>query len=88
MLIKLALIFFGLLFLVCIWLGRKERVRQPLEGEKITVEDAMILLQALDLSTQDLDFWHERGKTQETEGDEADRSAPDYMTFGQYIEIL
>lgn len=88
MLIKLALIFFGLLFLVCIWLGRKERVRQPLEGEKITVEDAMILLQALDLSTQDLDFWHERGKTQETEGDEADRSAPEYLTFGQYIEIL
>ena len=75
MLLKLALIFFCLLFLVCIWLGRKERDREPLQGEKITVEDVVILLKALDLSVEDLTFHN----------DEASQSV--YLTYGQYIEI-
>ena len=75
MLLKLALIFFCLLFLVCIWLGRKERDREPLQGEKITVEDVVILLKALDLSVEDLSFHN----------DESSWSV--YLTYGQYIEI-
>lgn len=72
MLLKLALLFFGLLFLVCIWLGRKERDREPLQGEKITVEDVKILLQALDLSVGEFTFYNgeaERTGTKETVGD-------------------
>lgn len=49
MLIKLSLIFFGLLFLLCILLGRKQRDREAPEGEKIAVRDAVILLDALDI---------------------------------------
>lgn len=75
MLLKLALIFFCLLFLVCIWLGRKERDRETLQGEKITVEDVVILLKALDLSVEDLSFHN----------DESSWSV--YLTYGQYIEI-
>ncbi len=75
MLLKLALIFFCLLFLVCIWLGRKERDREPLQGEKITVEDVVILLKALDLSVEDLSFHNDKS------------SWSVYLTYGQYIEI-
>ena len=37
---KLSLIFFGLLFIVCLFLGRRQ-AQEPLqpEGERITVED-------------------------------------------------
>ena len=49
LLAKMALIFFGLLFLVCIWLGRRQQVRKALEGDKISVEDVEILLEALDI---------------------------------------
>ena len=52
MLAKLALIFFGLLFLVCVWLGRKTAVKEAPEGEQITAEDAVILLEALEGSGQ------------------------------------
>lgn len=87
MLTKLALIFFGLLFLICIWLGRKERVSRPPEGEKITVEDAAILLQALNLSAQDLNFLQEYSNGQETEENPVEQPGTDYLTYGQYIEI-
>lgn len=80
MLAKLALIFFGILFLVCIWLGRKERNREPLEGEKITADDAVILLQALDM---DCSFIRER-RDEEPDPEEEE---PAYLTYGQYIQI-
>ena len=53
MLSKLALIFFGLLFLVCIWLGRRERVKEVPEGDKISCRDVEILLGALDVPMPD-----------------------------------
>ncbi len=49
LIMKMALIFFGLLFLVCIWLGRRERIMKAPEGEKITLDDAVILLEALEI---------------------------------------
>lgn len=49
LLIKISLIFFGLLFLVCIWLGRRIQVKKVLEGDKISVQDVEILLEALGL---------------------------------------
>lgn len=81
------MIFFGLLFLICIWLGRKERVRQPLEGEKITVEDVGILLQALDVPEQDLTFLHDRNDDRGNEGNAKDQPEHEYLTYGQYIKI-
>lgn len=54
LLIKTALIFFGLLFLVCIWLGRKQKDREAPEGEPIAVQDVEILLEALDLRMPEL----------------------------------
>lgn len=49
LIMKMALIFFGLLFLVCIWLGKRERIMKAPEGEKITCDDAVILLEALEI---------------------------------------
>lgn len=76
MLMKLALIFLGLLFFVCIWLGRKQEERKPLEGEKITVADVAILLHALDISDEETLFLLD---------DKID--AADSLTYGQYIQI-
>ncbi len=73
---KLALIFFGLLFLVCVWLGRKKEERKPPEGEKIALEDVGILLQALGISGEDISFLQEDGA-----------NAADSLTYGQYIQI-
>ena len=50
---KLALIFFGLLFIVCLFLGRRQKQEEtpaPPEGERITAEDVEILLDALGVS--------------------------------------
>ncbi len=47
MMAKLSLIFFGLLFLVCLWLGREQKKKEPPAGEKILVQDVRILLDAL-----------------------------------------
>lgn len=88
-LIKLALIFFGLLFLVCIWLGRRQS--QPLpetEGEKITVEDVKILLDALGV----LDLFPEAdgaGQLQDSQGTGGGEPGEEaaYLTYGQYEEI-
>ena len=49
MLTKLALIFFGLLFLLCIWLGRRERIKEEPEGARISCRDVEILMGALDI---------------------------------------
>lgn len=94
MLTKLALIFFGLLFLICIWLGRRTRVREPLEGERISVEDVVILLQALDISVTG-DFIAQNGGDYLGRPEEADGTSDaggedavkEYLTYGQYIEI-
>ena len=40
--------FFGLLFLVCLWLGRGQGKKESLEGDKILVEDVEILMEALE----------------------------------------
>ncbi len=72
---KLALIFFGLLFLVCIWLGRRQSQPLPeIEGEKMTVEDVEILLDALGVSVS----LSEADRTQQ---------GASYLTYGQYEEI-
>lgn len=86
---KLALIFFGLLFLVCIWLGRRQS--QPLpetEGEKITVEDVEILLDALGVSSafSKADGAEQLPESWQTGGGEAGEEAV-YLTYGQYEEI-
>ena len=47
--IKMALIFFGLLFLVCVWLGRKQKDREVPGGEPVAVQDVEILMEALDI---------------------------------------
>lgn len=86
------MILLGLLFLLCIWLGRRERGKEPLTGEKITVEDVKILMQALDISLEGLSV-PERMRDDSTEGQKAQEdmegedSAGVYLTYGQYIEI-
>lgn len=102
MLVKLAFIFLGLLFLVCVWLGRRERVREPLKGEKITVEDVEILLRALNLPLEEFPFFDNSadmtGKKEtvkhieltqqvEREAVEDEEAQSEYLTYGQYIEI-
>lgn len=69
---KLALIFFGLLFFVCIWLGRRERIKEEPEGDRISCRDVEILLGALDVPMPD--------------GITASDTQP-YLTYGQYITI-
>lgn len=69
---KLALIFFGLLFLLCVWLGRREREQEPPAGEKITCADVTILMEALGV------FVPEAVRS-------ADEGA--YLTYGQYEEL-
>ncbi len=89
LLIKVALIFFGVLFLVCIWLGRKQTERKVPEGEKISVEDVQILMEALEI---DCPFAENREI--ELPGNAADPAngmeAVDYtpnLTYTQYIAI-
>lgn len=98
MLVKLALIFFGLLLLVCIWLGRKEQDREALKGEKITVEDVKILLQALNLPVEEFPLYdsdtNRTGVTEAVEDPEltGGRGKAEQhsacLTYGQYIEVL
>ena len=81
---KLALIFFGLLFIVCLLLGRRQARQEPLEteGEKITSEDVGILLDALGVSfSMDQSAMEEQAqKERETAGEED----AVYFTYGQY----
>lgn len=72
MIAKLALIFFGLLFLVCVWLGRRERIKEVPEGEGIACRDVKILLEALDIAIP-----------KEMTVDDAETN----LTYGQYISI-
>lgn len=77
---KLSLIFFGLLFIVCLLLGRRERETEilPPEGEKITVEDVEILLDALGVSFS----MSESGENAESQTALEEKAA--YFTYGQY----
>ncbi len=54
LLIKLSLIFFGLLFMLCILLGRRERKQEPPTGDKIAVQDVEILLDALGINMSEI----------------------------------
>lgn len=72
LLVKLALIFFGLLFLVCIWIGRRGRMKDEPLGDRISCRDVRILLGALDISMPD---------------ETAVNDTENYLTYGQYIEI-
>lgn len=85
---KLALIFFGLLFIVCLFLGRRQaQEKKPLqpEGERITVEDVAILLDALgvDFSIPSSDGKGQPQTGMETAGEEEDI----YFTYGQYLAL-
>lgn len=72
LLIKMTLIFFGLLFLLCIWLGRKQRDREVPEGEPVAVQDVEILLNALDIHVPALQTAEEMAHN---------------LTYGGYIKI-
>lgn len=71
MMAKLSLIFFGLLFLVCLWLGRGQEKRDEPEGDKILSEDVKILLDALGAEV----IFEEGGAQSQ------------YLTYQQYIQI-
>ena len=71
LLAKTALIFFGLLFLVCVWLGRRELVKETPQGDMITCRDVVILMDALGVSLP--------GEIMEDSGE--------WLTYGQYIEL-
>ena len=71
LLAKTVLIFFGLLFLVCVWLGRRDHVQETMEGDKITCRDVGILMDVFGVSLPD--------------GMTSDREV--YLTYGQYIEL-
>ncbi len=68
---KLTLIFLGLLFLVCVWLDKKDTEKKAPEGEKITVQDVHILLDALGAAV---------------DIEDTDEAAP-YLTYGQYMAV-
>lgn len=83
-LIKLALIFFGILFLVCVWLGREQTDREAPEGEKISVEDVQILMEALGLS------WEpekDAAGSLATDDESGNATGETSLTYAQYIDI-
>lgn len=82
---KLALIFFGLLFIVCLFLGRKQaQEKTPPEGERITVEDVAILLDALGVSFSIPESG--AGVRPQTEQDAAGEESG-YFTYRQYLAL-
>ena len=92
LIMKMALIFFGLLFLVCIWLGRRERIMKAPEGEKITLDDAVILLEALEIQPP-AEFGLEgsqdrsaRTGNSDTQNDGIKQEA-EHLTYSQYMAL-
>lgn len=83
-LVKLSLIFFGLLFIVCLILGRRQKETEtvPPEGEKITVEDVQILLEALGVSFSMPESVDDGAQQSNQEAGE-EEAAPCF-TYGQY----
>mgnify|MGYP002510384173 CR=1 FL=1 len=95
MLIKLSLIFFGLLFLVCIWLGRRGQGKQMPEGETIAVQDVRILLDVLDIEVPE-EIWEDGRKAEAEEKEQKDirdsegadrQESVTGLTYGQYMAI-
>ena len=85
-LVKLTLIFFGLLFLVCLWFGRRQPKPAPApEGEKITTEDVEILLDALGVSFSPLPS--DGDKEPQSNRDAGGEENASYFTYGQYEEL-
>lgn len=80
---KLALIFFGLLFIVCLFLGRRQAQEKPVqpEGERITVEDVAILLDALGV---DFSIPPSESEGQPQTDTEKAGEEEKYFTYGQY----
>lgn len=82
---KLALIFLGLLFIVCLFLGRRqgqeEKPTTP-EGERITAEDVAILLDALGVAFSMPKFDVEEQRQADQSTGEGENAA--YFTYGQY----
>lgn len=72
MLAKTALIFFGLLFLICVWLGRRVGRKEIPEGDNMTCRDVKILMDALNVSLPD---------------DIAMSDEESFLTYSQYIAI-
>lgn len=72
LLIKLSLIFFGLLFLLCILLGKSERKQEPPEGDKVALQDVEILLEALDVTMPET---------------AQDKENTHNLTYGMYLTI-
>lgn len=82
---KLALIFFGLLFIVCLFLGRRQvQEKTPLEGERITVEDVEILLDAMEVSFA---IPESGAEGQEQTDQEETQKESGYFTYGQYLAL-
>lgn len=82
---KLALIFFGLLFIVCLFLGRRQvQEKTPPEGERITVEDVEILLDAMEVSFA---IPESGAEGQEQTGQDAAGEESGYFTYGQYLAL-
>lgn len=90
LLIKVFLIFFGILFLVCIWLGRRQIERNVPEGEKISVEDVQILMEALGVDCSlalagNSEMESTGGADSANDIENADHTA--YLTYTQYIAV-
>lgn len=83
-LIKLALIFFGVLFLICIWLGRGQTDKEAPEGEKISVEDVQILMEALGVNWEPETVTDSQNMP-DNESCNAIHEIP--LTYAQYIDI-
>lgn len=82
---KLALIFFGLLFIVCLFLGRRQvQEKTPPEGERITVEDVEILLDAMEVSFA---IPESGAEGQRQTGQDAVGEESGYFTYGQYLAL-
>lgn len=81
---KLALTFFGLLFIVCLFWGRRQGQEKtpPLVGERITVEDVAILMDALGVSFPIPESGAEGQMRSMQDAGEKENAA--YFTYGQY----
>lgn len=84
---KLALIFFGLLFLVCIWLGRREQQKEEPQGEPITYDDVKILMNALNVAIPDGTAADGAYGDESDKAENGGKASGRYLTYAQYITI-
>ncbi|MBQ6806497.1 MAG: SpoIID/LytB domain-containing protein [Lachnospiraceae bacterium] len=78
---KLFCILAGLVFLFCLWLHQQESRKEVPEGEKITVEDVRILLEALEMPV-DVEMIFAESNQEMTTNDETEQET--YFTYNQY----